>query len=128
MFDQLPYSTYLENRTIRDVVNNGINDKETLQKYFLWTGILESCIQDSLDIIADDDGKLSNAAVRRELDLKIPNVMKKLNPVEYIFKDISKFDIQNLIVGDTSKQTQKVDLDNLPSIKDIEMRERLDKW
>ena len=80
-----------------------------------------------MDIIADDDGKLSNAAVRRELDLKIPNVMKKLNPVEYIFKDISKFDIQNLIVGDTSKQTQKVDLDNLPSIKDIEMRERLDK-
>ena len=127
MFDQLPYSTYLENRTIRDVVNNGINDKETLQKYFLGTGILESCIQDSLDIIADDDGKLSNAAVRRELDLKIPNVMKKLNPVEYIFKDISKFDTHNLIVGDTSKQTQKVDLDNLPSIKDIEMRERLDK-
>ena len=80
-----------------------------------------------MDIIADDDGKLSNAAVRRELDLKIPNLMKKLNPVEYIFKDISKFDIQNLIVGDTSKQTQKVDLDNLPSIKDIEMRERLDK-
>ena len=127
MFDQLPYSTYLENPTIRDVFNNGINDKETLQKYLLGTGILESCIQDSLDIIADDDGKLSNATVRRELDLKIPNVMKKLNPVEYIFKDISKFDIQNLIVGDTSKQTQKVDLDNLPSIKDIEMRERLDK-
>ena len=127
MFDQLPYSTYLENPTIRDVFNNGINDKETLQKYLLGTGILESCIQDSLDIIADDDGKLSNAAVRREFDLKIPNVMKKLNPVEYIFKDISKFDMQNLIVGDTSKQTQKVDLDNLPSIKDIEMRERLDK-
>ena len=127
MFDQLPYSTYLENPTIRDVFNNGINDKETLQKYLLGTGILESCIQDSLDITADDDGKLSNAAVRREFDLKIPNVMKKLNPVEYIFKDISKFDIQNLIVGDTSKQTQKVDLDNLPSIKDIEMRERLDK-
>ena len=127
MFDQLPYSTYLENPTIRDVFNNGINDKETLQKYLLGTGILESCIQDSLDIIADDDGKLSNAAVRREFDLRIPNVMKKLNPVEYIFKDISKFDIQNLIVGDTSKQTQKVDLDNLPSIKDIEMRERLDK-
>ena len=127
MFDQLPYSTYLENPTTRDVFNNGINDKETLQKYLLGTGILESCIQDSLDIIADDDGKLSNAAVRREFDLKIPNVMKKLNPVEYIFKDISKFDIQNLIVGDTSKQTQKVDLDNLPSIKDIEMRERLDK-
>ena len=127
MFDQLPYSTYLENPTIRDVFNNGINDKETLLKYLLGTGILESCIQDSLDIIADDDGKLSNAAVRREFDLKIPNVMKKLNPVEYIFKDISKFDIQNLIVGDTPKQTQKVDLDNLPSIKDIEMRERLDK-
>ena len=48
-------------------------------------------IQDSLDMIVVDDGKLSNVAVCRELHLKIPNVMKKPNPVEYIFKDIAKF-------------------------------------
>ena len=72
------------------------------------TGILESSIQDSLDMIIGDDGKLSNAAFCREPNLKIPNVMKKPNPVEYIFKDIAKFDSQNSIVGDIIKQTQKV--------------------
>ena len=91
MFDHLPYSTHLENPTIPDVVNNKINDKETLQKHLLATGVLESSIQDSLDMIVVDDGKLSNVAVCRELDLKMPNVMKKPNPVEYIFKDIAKF-------------------------------------
>ena len=47
--------------------------------------------------------------------------------MEYIFKDIAKFDTQNPIVNDIIKQTQKLDLDTLPSIKDIEIRKRLDK-
>ena len=91
LFDQLPYSAHLENPTIPDVVNNKINDKETLQKHLLATGVLESSIQDSLNMIVVDDGKLSNMAACRELDLKMPNVMKKPNPVVYIFKDIAKF-------------------------------------
>ena len=92
LFDQLPDSAHLENPTIRDVINNGINDKETLQKYLLATGILESSMQDSLDMIVSDDGKLSDAAVCRQLDLKIPSVMKKPNPVDYVFKGNAKFD------------------------------------
>ena len=51
MFDAWPYSAHLENPTVQDIVNNGINDEETLQKYLLATGILESPIQDSLDMI-----------------------------------------------------------------------------
>ena len=109
MFDQLPYSVNLENPTIQDVVSNGINDKETLQKYLLPTGILESSIQDGLDMIVADDRKLSNVAVPKELGLKIHNVMKKLNPVENIFKDIAKFDTQNPVVHNMLKQTQKID-------------------
>ena len=42
--------------TIPYVVTNAINDKETLQKNLLETGILERCIQDSLDMIVDNDG------------------------------------------------------------------------
>ena len=110
-----------------ELTNNGINNKETLQKYLLTAGILESSIQDSLDMIVRDDGKLSDVAVRRKLDLKIPSVMKKPNPVDYVFKDIAKLDTQNPIVDDILKQTQKIDLDNLSSIKDTEIRERLDK-
>ena len=72
LFHELPYSAHLENPTIPHVVINVINDKETLQKNLSEIVILERCIQDSLDMIADDDGNLSNAAVCRELGLKIP--------------------------------------------------------
>ena len=124
LFDLLPYSAHLENPTIPDVVNNGIKDKETLQKSLLATGILKSSIQDSLNMIVSDDRKLSDAAVHRQLDLKIPSVMKKPNPVDYVFKAIAKFDTQNTVVDDIIKQTQKIDLDNLSSIKDIEIKVR----
>ena len=53
--------------------------------------------------------------------------MKKPNPDDYVFKDIAKFDTQNPIAGDILKQTQKTDSENLPSIKDTEVWERLDK-
>ena len=73
---------------------------------------------------------MKNLAMRQfvgNLIWKIPNVMKSPDRVEYIFKDIAKFDTQSPIVGDILKQSQKVYLDNLPSIKDIEIRNRLDK-
>ena len=65
LFDQLRYSAHLQNPAIWDVVNNGINIKETFQKYLLATGFLKSSIQDSLDMIIADDGKLSEAALCR---------------------------------------------------------------
>ena len=73
------------------------------------TGILESSIQDSLDMIVGDDGKLSNVAVRTELDLKIPNVMKKPNPVEYIFKACVPYFHQTFIFSqnDSASKTMK---------------------
>ena len=73
------------------------------------TDILESSMQDSLDMIVGDDGKLSNVAVCRELDLKIPNVMKKPNPVEYIFKGCVRYFHQIFIFprNDSSSKTMK---------------------
>ena len=53
--------------------------------------------------------------------------MKKPNPVTYVSKDIAKFDTRYPIVEEILKQTQKIDLDNLSSIKHIEIRERFDK-
>ena len=107
MFDQLPYSAHLENPTTWDVVNNGINDKVTLQKNLLSAGILESFTQNNLDMIVGDDGRLSDAAVHRQPDLKIPSVMKNQNPVDYVFTDIAKFDRQNPIVTEILKKTSK---------------------
>ena len=77
MFDQLPYVAHLENPAFVDVVKNGIVDDLSLQKYLLATGPLKDNIQDSLDIIVSDDGKLSDAAVRRQLETKFPSEIKQ---------------------------------------------------
>ena len=67
------------------------------------TDILKSSTQDSFDMTVRNDGKFSDAAVYRQLDLKIPSVMKKPNLVHYVFKDIAKFDTQNPIAGEILK-------------------------
>ena len=85
LFDQLPYLAHLENPAIVDIVKNGAADYLSLQKYLLATGLLKDSIQDSLDMIVSRDGKLSDAAVRRHLDMKFPSVMRKPNPIDAVF-------------------------------------------
>ena len=64
MFDQLLYLAYLKNAAIVGIVKNGIVDDLSLQKYLLATGLLKDSIQDSLDMIVSNNGKLNNAVVR----------------------------------------------------------------
>lgn len=45
------------------------------------------------------DGKVSDARVRHLLDPVHKNVLGKLNSYKIVFKDISKVDWQNLIIG-----------------------------
>ena len=99
MFDQLLYLARLENPAIVDVVKSCIGDNLSLQKYILATRLLKDSIQDSLDLTVSSDGKLSSAAVVRQLDTKFPSVMRKSNPINVVFKDKAKFDTQNLIIG-----------------------------
>ena len=65
--------------------------------------------------------------------MKFPSVMKKPNPIEVMFKDKSKFDVQNPVVG--SLITQVVDnkkkekeilraLDQVPLIRDLDIEKR----
>ena len=64
--------------------------------------------------------------------MKFPSVMKKPNPVEVMFKDKSKFDVQNSIVGslimqvvDNKKKGEILRaLDQGPSIKDLDIEKR----
>ena len=45
------------------------------------------------------DGGFNSASIRRALDTKFPSVMKKPNLTEVMFKDNSKFDVQNPVVS-----------------------------
>ena len=55
---------------LNDVLKNGVNNKLMLRKYFLATGVLKDSLQDSVDMIVGNDGRLSYMAVCRTLDLK----------------------------------------------------------
>ena len=110
-------------------------DNLELQKYLLATGLLQDSIEQSLDMIVTD-GVFNDAEARRELDLKYPIIMKKRNPIDVVFKDKAKFDVQNPIIGSLVAQVQenkaneKVILNELnvaPSTKNIEPAERLAK-
>ena len=99
------------------------------------TDLLQDSIQQSWDIIVSDGG-FNDAAVRRELDLKYPSIMKKPNPVDVDFKDKAKFDVQNPIIGSLVAQVQENktnekatlnQLSGVPSTKDIELVECLAK-
>ena len=103
-----------------------------LQKFLLVTDLLQDSIQEYLNMIVMDGG-FNDASVHRALDTKFPLLLKKPNPIEVMFKDKSKFDVQNPVVG--SLITQVVDnkkkekeilrvLDQAPSIKDLDIEKR----
>ena len=106
LFTKLPFAANLNDPAIDDVIKNGNVDKLAVQKYLLATGLLEDTIQENLEMIVND-GEFNNTSVRRALDLKYPSVMKKPTPLEYIFKDRAKFDVQNPIVGSLYNQLKK---------------------
>ena len=98
LFEKQPHVTHLENPAINDVVKGGKVDSLALQKFLLATDLLQDIIQENLNMIVTDDG-FNDASIHRALDTKFPSVMKKPTPIEVMFKDKSKFDVQNPVVG-----------------------------
>ena len=88
--------------TTLNIIKNSVVDNFELQKYLLATGLLQDSVQQSLDMTVTD-GAFNNTVVRRELDLKYLSIMKKnkkkTNPIVVAFKDKTKFDMQNAIIG-----------------------------
>ena len=106
LFAKLPYIANLNDPAIDDVVKGGNVGALALQKYLLTTVLLQDSIQDNLDVIVTD-GEFNNVSIRRALDTKYPSVMKKPNPIDYVFKDKAKFDVQNPVVGSLFAQVNE---------------------
>ena len=98
LFKKQPYVAHLENPAINDVVKGGKVDSLALQKFLLATDLLQDSIQENMNMIVTDGG-LNDASICQALDTKFPSVMKKPNPIEVMFKDKSKFNAQNPVVG-----------------------------
>ena len=98
LFKKQLYVAHLENPAINDVVKGGKVDSLALQTFLLVTDILQDSIQEHLNMIVMDGG-FNDASIYQGLNTKFPSLMKKPNLIEVMFKDKSKFDVQNPVVG-----------------------------
>ena len=127
--------TESKNPTLNNIIKNGVVGNLEFQKYLLATGLLQDSVQQSLDMIVTDGG-FNDAAVRRELALTYPSILKKPNPVDVVFEDKAKFDVQILIIGSIVAQVQENktnekailnQISGMPSTKNIELAKRFPK-
>ena len=72
--------------------------KEDVQKYLLATSDFAKSIQTDINHYVTRD-RINDASFRQKLDLISKNILRRQNPLELVFEDISAFDAENPIVG-----------------------------
>ena len=108
--------------------------KEDVQKYILATSDFAKSIQTDINHYVTRD-RINNASFRQRLDPISKNILRRQNPLELVFEDISTFDAENPIVGSLlreidikKKQSDSDFIKSLPSHpgKEFEIQRRLD--
>ena len=109
--------------------------KEDVQKYILATSDFAKSIQTDINNYVTRD-RINDASFRQRLDPINRNILRRQNPLELVFEDISTFDAENPIVGSLlreidikKKQSDSDFIKLLPSHpgKEFEIKKRLDK-
>ena len=72
--------------------------KEDVQKYLLATSDFAKSIQTDINHYVTKD-RINNASYRQNLDPISKNILRRQNPLELVFEDISTIDAENPIVG-----------------------------
>ena len=72
--------------------------KEVVQKYILATSNFAKSIQTDINHYVTRD-RINCASFRQRLDPISRNILRRQNPLELVFEDISTFDAENPIVG-----------------------------
>ena len=109
--------------------------KEDVQKYILATSNFAKSIQTDINHYLTRD-MINDASFRQKLDPISKNILRRQNPLELVFEDVSTFDAENPIVGSllreielNKKQTDSDFIKSLPSQpgKEFEIKKRLDR-
>ena len=109
--------------------------REDVQKYILATSDYSKSIQTDINHYVTKD-RINDASFRQKLDPISKNILRRQNPLELVFEDISTFDTENPIVGSllreidlNKKQTGSDFIKSLPSDpgKEFEIKKRLDR-
>ena len=72
--------------------------RDDVQKYILATSDFAKSIQTDINHYVTWD-RINDASFRQKLDPISKNILRRQNPLELVFKDISTFDAENPIVG-----------------------------
>ena len=93
-----------------NIANGANNPKEDVQKYLLATSDFAKSMQTDINLYVTRD----RISFRQRLDRISKNILRRQNPLELVFKDISTFDAENPIEGsllrkvDIKKSSQTV--------------------
>ena len=88
--------------------------KEDVQKYLLATSDLANSMQTDINYYVTRDRINDASSFRQKLDPISKNILRRQNPLELVFEDVSTFDAENPIVGsllreiDIKKKTVKL--------------------
>ena len=139
LFAHLPYIANLKDPILQIRVEDLLKNREDLQNYLLATEFLGTTLEDSLQL-AVSHGKLNEGTKVRHLselnDPKYKYFRQNNNPLDVVYREKVKFDVQNPIIGDLLKEINKGKLSEeeyfkktktAPNIKDLDIRERFDK-
>ena len=86
------------------IANNRDIPSEDVQKYILATSDFAKGMQTDINNYITKD-RINNASFRRKLDPIKKNILRKQNPLELVFQDISTFDVENPIFGSLLRES-----------------------
>ena len=86
-----------------------------MQKYILSTSDFAKSIQTDINHYVTRD-RINNASFRQRLDSISKNILRRQNPLELVFEDISTFDAENPIVG---SMLREIDINKKQSDSDF---------
>ena len=103
-------------RNLADNVDNGSDffsritadadiPREDVQKYILATSDFAKSIQTDINHYVTRD-RINDASFRQRLDPISKNILRRQNPLELVFEDISTFDAKNPIVGSLLREIE----------------------
>ena len=85
------------------IANDANIPSEDVQKYILVTSDFAKGVQTDINHYVTRD-RINNASFRQKLDLISKNILRRQNPIELVFEDISTFDVEDPVVGSLLKE------------------------
>ena len=140
LFATLPYLANLKDPVLQNRVENLLKNRKDLQKYMLATEDLNNTIEESLQL-AVSHGKLNDETAVRHVserdDPKYNYFRKNDHPLDVVYRQQTKFDVHNPIIGSLLKQINKGKaptyeerkkiLDKAQNPKDLDLQDRFNK-